>query len=354
MLHKPLDFEKEIAELDALIAELKDLSADPSVRADAASKQIDIEARITEIETLRHEKMLQIFGNLTPWQKVQMARHPQRPYTLDYIRLLFQDFQELHGDRINADDAAIVGGLAKFGGQSVVVIGHQKGRDLKERQLRNFGSARPAGFRKALRLMQMAQKFRKPIFVFVDTPAAEANLMAEEEGISRTIALCLQEMILISVPIIVVVIGEGGSGGALGIAIGDKILMLEHAVYSVIPPEGCAAILWNDRARAADASDALKLTAQHALEFGAIDEILLEPLGGAHHSGGAMAETIREAFARTLAYLQTLGTETLLENRYQKFRGLGMWLDPSQQAEEGREETADEIPKPRRTRTKKA
>ncbi len=346
MLNRPLDFEKEIAELDALIAELKALSTDPSVRADAATKEIDIEARISEIEALRQEKMYQIFSTLTPWQKVQMARHPQRPYTLDYIRLLFEDFLELKGDRINADDAAIVGGLAKFEGQSVVVMGHQKGRDLKERQLRNFGSARPAGFRKSLRLMQMAQKFRKPIFVFVDTPAAEANLMAEEEGISRTIALCLQEMVLISVPIVVVVIGEGGSGGALGIAVGDKILMLEHAVYSVIPPEGCAAILWNDRARAADASDALKLTANHALEFGIIDEVLPEPLGGAHRNIGEMAETIRKAFDRTLAQLQSLDTETLLENRYQKFRNMGMWTDPT-------EEQPEVAPKPRRTRAKK-
>ncbi len=345
MLNKHLDFEKEIGELDALIAELKHLSTDPSVRADAATKQIDIEARIAEIEALRQEKLCQIFSNLTPWQKVQMARHVERPYTLDYLRILFQDFLELHGDRINADDAAIVGGLAKFGGQSVVVIGHQKARDLKERQLRNFGSARPAGFRKALRLMQMAQKFKKPIFVFVDTPAAEANLMAEEEGISRTIALCLQEMVLISVPIIVVVIGEGGSGGALGIAVGDKILMLEHAVYSVIPPEGCAAILWNDRTRAADASDALKLTAQHALEFGIIDEILPEPLGGAHRNVGEMAETLREAFTRTLAELQRYSADILLENRYQKFRNLGMWDDPAL--------VLPETPKPRRTRTRK-
>jgi acetyl-CoA carboxylase carboxyl transferase subunit alpha len=345
MPNSPLDFEKEIAELDALIAELKELSTDPEVRADAATKEIDIEARISEIEALRQEKMLQIFSSLTPWNKVQMARHPQRPYTLDYIRLLFENFVELKGDRINADDPAIVGGLATFEGQSVVVMGHQKGRDLKERQLRNFGSARPAGFRKALRLMHLAQKFHKPIVIFVDTPAAEANLMAEEEGISRAIALALQEMILIRVPIIVAVIGEGGSGGALGIAVGDRILMLEHAVYSVIPPEGCAAILWNDRTRAADASDALKLTAQHALEFGIIDEILSEPLGGAHRNLGEMAETLREAFARTLATLKTQDTETLLENRYQKFRNMGMWDDPTLALPPSEPE-----PKPRRTR----
>lgn len=329
MLNSPLDFEKEIAELDTLIAELKQFSTNPEARAEAAKKEIDIEARISEIEALREEKMIQIFSSLTPWNKVQMARHPQRPYTLDYIRLLFENFVELKGDRINADDPAIVGGLATFEGQPVVVLGHQKGRDLKERQLRNFGSARPAGFRKALRLMHLAEKFKKPILIFVDTPAAEANLMAEEEGISRAIALALQEMILISVPIVVAVIGEGGSGGALGIAVGDRILMLEHAVYSVIPPEGCAAILWNDRTRAADASDALKLTAQHALEFGIIDEILPEPLGGAHRNLGEMTQTLRDAFARTLAALQPLDTETLLENRYQKFRNMGIWDDPT-------------------------
>lgn len=236
MLHNnPLDFEKPIAGLDEQIAELKRLADDEGARANALTRGINIDGEIAKVEGIRQQLMEQIFRNLTPWNQVQMARHPQRPYTLDYINLLFEDFLELQGDRVNADDPAIVGGLAKFHGESVVVMGHQKARELKERQLRNFGSARPAGFRKALRLMKMADKFNKPLIIFVDTPAAEANLMAEEEGISATIAINLREMVGLRVPIVVAVVGEGGSGGALGIAVGDRILMLEHAVYSVIP-----------------------------------------------------------------------------------------------------------------------
>lgn len=328
MLSNPLDFEKDITELDQLIEELKQIGRDPDVRADALTRGIDIEAKIAEVEAQREEKMRQIFSNLTPWNEVQMARHKDRPYTLDYIRLIFDDFLELHGDRINADDAAIVGGMAKFRGETVMVIGHQKGRDLKERQKRNFGSARPAGFRKALRLMKMAEKFNIPLVVFVDTPAAEANLLAEEEGISTTIAVCLREMVMIRVPIVVAVIGEGGSGGALGIAVGDRILMLQHAVYSVIPPEGCAAILWNDRNRAPEAADALKLTARHALEFGLIDEILPEPLGGAHRAPAAMAATLKQAITKHLASLGKQSPEELIEARYEKFRRMGRWSDP--------------------------
>ena len=256
-----------------------------------------------------------------------MARHTDRPYTLDYIGMIFDDFVELHGDRTNADDPAIVGGTARFGSDAVVVMGHQKARDLKGRQMRNFGSARPAGFRKALRLMKLAEKFRKPLIVFVDTPAAEANLMAEEDGISETIALCLREMVLISVPIVVSVIGEGGSGGALGIAVGDRVLMLEHSVYSVIPPEGCAAILWNDRNRAAEAAGALKLTAKHALDFGLVDEVLEEPLGGAQRDPTAMAGILKQAITRNLKDLKSLSTEGLLSNRYDRFRNMGRWAE---------------------------
>ncbi|MCS6775365.1 MAG: acetyl-CoA carboxylase carboxyltransferase subunit alpha [Chloroherpetonaceae bacterium] len=327
MLNNPLDFEKDIAELDALIAELKQMGRDPSVRADAAQKGIDIEARIAEVEAAREERLRQIFANLTPWNQVQMARHPQRPYTLDYIRMLCDDFFELYGDRINADDPAIVGGLARFQGRPVVVLGHQKGRDLKERQQRNFGSARPAGFRKALRLMKLAEKFRKPLIIFVDTPAAEANLMAEEEGISTTIAVNLREMIMLRVPIVVAVIGEGGSGGALGIAVGDRVLMLEHAIYSVIPPEGCAAILWKDRNRAAEAAEALKLTARHALEFGLVDAIVPEPIGGAHRDPQAMAATLKAAIAEHLSALLALSPDALTQARYAKFRQMGRWQE---------------------------
>jgi acetyl-CoA carboxylase carboxyl transferase subunit alpha len=327
MLINPLDFEKPIAELDDYIAELKRIAKDPQTRAEAQAKGINIEVEIANIEALREEKLRQIFADLTPWNRVQMARHPQRPYTLDYIRLLCENFVELHGDRTHADDPAIVGGLASFQGESVVVLGHQKGRDLKERQLRNFGSARPAGFRKALRLMKLAAKFNKPLLIFVDTPAAEANLLAEEEGISQTIAVNLREMLLLRMPILVAVIGEGGSGGALGIAVGDRILMLEHAVYSVIPPESCAAILWNDRSRAPEAAEALKLTARHALEFGLVDEVLPEPLGGAHRDVQATAAILNKALARHLAILGKLSAEELLQARYEKFRKMGVWED---------------------------
>lgn len=328
MSSNPLDYENDISDLDQLIAELRQMARNPDVRADAQARGIDIEAKIAEVEVQREDKLRLIFSAMTPWNEVQMARHKDRPYTLDFIRMIFDDFLELHGDRTNADDPAIVGGLASFQGVPVFVIGHQKGRDLKERQKRNFGSARPAGFRKALRLMKMAEKFRKPIVVFVDTPAAEANLMAEEEGISTTIAVCLREMVMLRVPVIVAVIGEGGSGGALGIAVGDRVLMLEHAVYSVIPPEGCAAILWNDRNRASEAAAALKLTARHALEFELVDEILPEPLGGAHRDPIATAMTIKGAIADHLANLQKLTEEQLLEARYDKFRHMGRWFDP--------------------------
>ena len=341
MLNNPLDFEKEIAELDALIAELKQFAKDPEARTDAASKGIDIESKIAEVETAREEKLRAIFGNLTPWNKVQMARHKDRPYTLDYVRLIFEDFIELHGDRTNGDDGAIVGGFAKFQGKAVMVVGHQKGRDLKERQHRNFGSARPSGFRKALRLMKMAEKFGKPLIVFIDTPAAEANLMAEEEGISETIAMCLREMVMLRVPIIVAIIGEGGSGGALGIAIGDRVLMLEHSVYSVIPPEGCAAILWNDRNRGPEAAEALKLTAQHAAEFKLVDEILAEPLGGAHREPVEMAGILKKAIAKHLKALTKLSPDKIAEGRYAKFRNMGRWEDKA--AVNLLEETAPDV-----------
>ena len=327
MLTNPLDFEKPIAELDTLIDELKRMAHDAGVRKDEAEKGLDIEAEIAKVEGLRDEKMRQIYASLTPWNEVQVARHAERPYTLDYIGLLCEDFTELHGDRVNADDPAIVGGLARFEGESVVVLGHQKGRDLKTRQHRNFGSARPAGFRKALRIMQLAARFRKPLLVFVDTPAAEANLMAEEEGISRTIALCLREMATLPTPILVTIIGEGGSGGALGIAVGDRILMLEHAVYSVAPPEGCAAILWKDRAAAPEAAAALKLTAKHACEFDLVDEVLPEPLGGAHRNPAAMADALKQALQHHLTTLRHLPPEKLLEARYAKFRQMGQWSE---------------------------
>lgn len=332
MLNNPLDFERPIAELDDLIAELKRVARDPSARQDAAARGTDIEAEIGKVEMRRDEMMRQVFASLSPWDEVQMARHKDRPYTLDYIRQIFDDFMELSGDRVNADDPAIVGGLARFRGESVVVMGHQKGRDLKERQLRNFGSARPSGFRKSLRLMRLAEKFNRPLIVFIDTPAAEANLPAEEEGISETIAVCLREMVMLRVPIVVAVIGEGGSGGALGIAVGDRVVMLEHAVYSVIPPEGCAAILWSDRERTAEAAEALKLTACHALSFGLVDEVLPEPPGGAHREPAAAAAALSKAIGRHLAALGKLSPDELVRSRYARFRGMGQWRDVAEPA----------------------
>ncbi len=332
MLNNPLDFEKPIAELDVLIEELRKVGKYPDEIQDAATNGIDVDGEIGRFEASREQMARKIYSNLTPWNEVQMARHQDRPYTLDYIGMLCEDFVELHGDRTNADDPAIVGGIARFDGQQVVVMGHQKARDLKGRQMRNFGSARPAGFRKALRLMKLAEKFNKPLIIFVDTPAAEANLMAEEDGISETIAICLREMVMISVPIVVSVIGEGGSGGALGIAVGDRVLMLEHSVYSVIPPEGCAAILWNDRNRAAEAAGALKLTAGHALEFGLVDEVLEEPLGGAHRDPVAMATILKDAIIRNLNCIKGLSSEDLLNERYDRFRNMGQWIELEQEA----------------------
>ena len=326
-----LDFERPIAELDALIEELKSRANDPEQRSDAIARSFDLDAEIARIEIQRDKVMHQVFDNLTPWNQVQMARHPLRPYTLDYIRLMFDQFTELHGDRINADDQAIVGGMARFQGECVMVIGHQKGRDLRDRQVRNFGSARPAGFRKALRLMEMAARFGKPIITLIDTPAAEANLMAEEEGISRAIAQNLEAMFKLPVPIIVAIIGEGGSGGALGIAVGDRVLMMEHAIYSVIPPESCAAILsefGRDRANAPQAAAALKITAAHAHKFEVVDEVLVEPLGGAHREPHTAASTLAAALSRNLHDLKKMKPAKLMEHRYERFRKLGQWLDP--------------------------
>jgi len=273
-----LDFEKPIAELDENIAELKRITEEEGV---------DRSDEIRELELHRDRLIAQIFSNLTPWDKTLLARHPNRPYTFDYIRGIFDDFVELHGDRLFADDNAIVGGFAFLDGKPVMVVGHQKGRDLKERQFRNFGSARPEGYRKALRLMKMAEKFNRPIICFVDTPAADCSFGSEERGISEAIARNMLEMSMLNVPVIVAVVGEGGSGGALGIAVGDKILMQEHAIYSVIPPEGCAAILSEfkrDPSRAPEAAAAMKITAPETLELGVIDEVLPEPLGGAHRN----------------------------------------------------------------------
>lgn len=311
-----LDFEKPIAELDSNINELKKISE---------IEGVDRSAEILELEEHRDRLIAEIFLNLTAWDKTLTARHPNRPYTLDYIRMIFDDFTELHGDRLFADDKAIIGGIASLNGEPVMVVGHQKGRDLKERQYRNFGSAKPDGYRKAGRLMKLAEKFSRPIICFVDTPAADCGIGSEERGISEAIARNMFLMSTLKVPVVVIVIGEGGSGGAIGIAVGNKILMLEHSIYSVIPPEGCAAIIWRDASKGAEAAEALRLTAQSALEIGVIDEIIPEPLGGAHRNYDKAALIVKQAVLNNLASLKTLSPDELAEQRYQKFRAMGIY-----------------------------
>ena len=284
------------------------------------------EERDQEIASLRRRSEQirgELYGRLTPWQRVQVARHPLRPYTLDYVERMFTDFHELHGDRRFGDDQAIVAGFARYKDQPVLVVGHQKGRDTRQKVSRNFGYARPEGYRKALRAMRLADKFRRPVIVFVDTPAAYPGIESEERGIAEAIAFNLREMAVLDVPVVVLVTGEGGSGGALGIAVGDRVLMQEFAVYSVIPPEGCAAILWRDAARKVEAADALKITAPDLLTRGIIDEIVPEPNGGAHNDPAAAASALDVVLARALAEVAAVPADARLEQRYQRFRRLG-------------------------------
>jgi acetyl-CoA carboxylase carboxyl transferase subunit alpha len=309
-----LDFEKPIAELDEQIEQIKQLTEEEGV---------DRSAEIRAIEAERDRLLEQIFSNLSPWDKTLLARHQRRPYTLDYARLIFDDYFELHGDRLFGDDHAMVGGMAVLDDQPVMFIGQQKGRDLKDRQYRNFGSAKPEGYRKALRLMRLAEKFGRPIVCFVDTPAADCSVGAEERGISEAIARNLMEMFTVKVPIVVAVLGEGGSGGAIGIGVGDRVLMLEYSVYSVIPPEGCAAILWRDPSKGPDAASALKITSSDALSLGVVDEVIKEPLGGAHRNVEFTARNLKAALSSHLKELSQLSTGRLLEARYAKFRGMG-------------------------------
>lgn len=327
-----LDFEKSIAELDDNLAKLHQIVAD---RANPQNTP-DLADQIAELEQHRRALLEALFSNLTPWDQVLLARHPKRPYTLDYVAALCEDWQELHGDRLGYDDGAMVVGLARFGAQPVAIVGQQKGRDLKQRQQRNFGSARPEGYRKAGRILQMAAKFGLPVLSLVDTAAAAADIAADERGISEAIARNMFDMATLPVPIITVIIGEGGSGGALGIAVADRVLMLEHAVYSVIPPEGCAAILWRDPERKADAAKALNLTAQAALDAGIIDAVVPEPLGGAHRDWAEAAEYLRAALTAHLGDLVGTPSETLVAARYDKFRRMGRWVEdgfpPAQEA----------------------
>lgn len=309
-----LDFEKPIIELEKKIEELRNFVSD---------KSIDLSSEIKRLEAKLEHLKKETYGNLTAWQKVQLARNPKRPYTLDYINILMTDFIELHGDRAFSDDRALVCGLAKLDRDKLVVMGHQKGRDTKENLKRNFGCAHPEGYRKALRVMQLAEEFSLPIVIFIDTPGAYPGIGAEERGQSQAIALNLREMSCIATPIIAVVIGEGGSGGALGIGVADKVCVLENSYYSVISPEGCAAILWKDGAKAPEAANVLKLTAEDLLRMKIIDEIIPEPLGGAHRDPEKTAEEVKKAISRNLRELRGKSIEELLKSRYKKFREIG-------------------------------
>src|SRR5688572_2966816 len=311
-----LDFEKPIAELQSKLEELRK-------HRETHSIGVNFEEEIANIERKIAETRKQIFSNLTAWQRVQLARHPRRPFSLDYLQSTFTDFSELHGDRLFADDRAVVGGFARLEDRKVMVVGTQKGRETKENIRRNFGSAHPEGYRKALRLMRMADKFNLPIITLIDTAGAYPGIGAEERHIAEAIAVNLREMMLLSVPIIAVVIGEGGSGGALGIGVAARVVILENAYYSVISPEGCAAILWKDRAAAAKAAEALKITAKDLLELRLADEVVPEPLGGAHNDPAVTAQTLRETLLRTLEDLRKLPIAELLKLRYCKFRTYG-------------------------------
>jgi acetyl-CoA carboxylase carboxyl transferase subunit alpha len=307
-----LDFEEPIA---VLLKEIDALQLQP----EAPARDAEIAGLRRRIDQLR----IELYARLTPWQRVQVARHPNRPYALDYVEKLFGDFIELHGDRRFGDDGAIICGFAHYRNRPVLVVGHQKGRDTKQKVHRNFGYARPEGYRKALRTMKLAEKFNRPILVFVDTPAAYPGIESEERGIAEAIALNLREMAVLRVPIVVMVTGEGGSGGALGLAIGDRVLMQQYAVYSVIPPEGCAAILWRDAARKVEAAEALKMTAPDLLDRHVIDSIVPEPLGGAQQDPDEAARLVDTAIAQALAEASQLTEEDRLQARYEKFRHMG-------------------------------
>jgi acetyl-CoA carboxylase carboxyl transferase subunit alpha len=313
-----LDFEQSVSELENKIEELRFVQDDSAV---------DISSEISQLQKKSQTLTKDIYAKLTPWQISQVSRHPQRPYTLDYIEHLFTDFEELHGDRSYADDAAIVGGLARFNGQSVMVIGHQKGRDTKERQYRNFGMPRPEGYRKAMRMMRLAEKFGIPIMTFIDTPGAYPGVGAEERGQSEAIGKNLYVMAELRVPLICTIIGEGGSGGALAIAVGDTMLMLQYATYSVISPEGCASILWKSADKAPDAAETLGITATRLKALGLVDKIISEPLGGAHRDYPEMMQTLKKALQDSLKQVQSQTMEQMLQARFARLMSYGKFKE---------------------------
>jgi acetyl-CoA carboxylase carboxyl transferase subunit alpha len=315
------EFEQQIAAVEGQIEKVKRLTREQAdVPAETRASILKLEG---EVQRLLRDR----YSRLSGWDQVWLARNPKRPFFMDFIRLICTDFMELHGDRLVGEDPAIVGGVARFDGRWITVIGHQKGRDAAERHRRNHGYARPEGYRKALRLMRLSEKFERPIVCLVDTPGADCSVSSEEHGISEAIARNIHEMFRLRVPIVVAITGEGGSGGALGIGIGDRLVMLEHSIYSVIAPEGCAAIVWRDAKRGAEAAETLALTSEHALRFGVADEVVAEPLGGAHRDYDGAARALGDSLSRHLAELEGLSVEQLLERRYRRFRGLGALVE---------------------------
>ncbi|AIQ96723.1 acetyl-CoA carboxylase carboxyltransferase subunit alpha [Prochlorococcus sp. MIT 0801] len=313
-----LEFEKPLVELENQIDQIRELARD---------SEVDVSQQLLQLETLAARRRDEIFNSLTPAQKIQVARHPQRPSTLDYIQMFCDDWVELHGDRNGTDDQALIGGLARIGEKSVLIIGQQKGRDTKENVARNFGMAKPGGYRKALRLMDHADRFRLPIISFIDTPGAYAGLIAEEQGQGEAIAVNLREMFRFKVPIIATVIGEGGSGGALGIGVADRLLMFEHSVYTVASPEACASILWRDAGKAPEAASALKITGPDLMKLGIVDEVLKEPSGGNNWAPLQAGDTLKNALEKHLSELLALSPDELRDNRYSKFRKMGKYLE---------------------------
>jgi len=316
-MEKAFDFEQPIADIDKEIEHLK-----------SAPTSVDLSKQIAELETKKEEIKQKVYGSLTPWQRIQIARHPERPYSSDYIKFIFEDFTELHGDRVFGDDHALLCGIATLDGAPVAVIGHQKGRTLQENMDRNFGMAHPEGYRKAMRVMRLAEKFKRPIITFIDTSGAYPGIAAEERGQAEAIARNLRDMAELTVPVLSVVIGEGGSGGALGIGVSNKVLMLENSYYSVISPEGCAAILFRDGSKAKDAAEAMKITAKDLLGLKVIDEIIKEPLGGAHHDPKKTADSIKAALKKYLKAYENMAPEKVESDRYDKFRNMGFFEEP--------------------------